>query len=133
MTTTLRTPSSTRGTNFEFDISALNPNQIKIISRNGTEFFYHLDALRDLYLWLKDIRNGEWVELGTKNENEIPNAGTVEEWARSESNPIGDFYGLTPRFRGRFATFVPPILEFMGFVEVEHNPNNNRMRALPVR
>jgi len=72
------------------------------------------------------------VELGTKNENEIPNARTVEEWARSESNPIGGFYGSTPRFRGRFATFVPPILEFMGFVEIEHNSSNNRIRALPV-
>lgn len=130
MTITLRTPSLT--SNFEFDISTLTLHQIRIISRNGTEFFYHLDAIRDLYLWLKDTRNGEWVELGTKNENETPNVGTVEEWARSRNNPIGDFYGLTPRFRGRFASFIPPILEFLGFAEVEHNPRNNRMRALPV-
>jgi hypothetical protein len=26
--------------------------------------------------------------------------------------------------------YVPPVLEVLGLAEVEHNPRNNRMRAL---
>ncbi len=26
--------------------------------------------------------------------------------------------------------YVPPVLEALGLVEVEHNPKNNRMRAV---
>jgi len=32
--------------------------------------------------------------------------------------------------RGRFGVYVPPLLEALGLAEVEHNPRNNRMRAL---
>jgi hypothetical protein len=31
--------------------------------------------------------------------------------------------------RGRFANYVPPVLEALGRAEVEHSPRNNRMRA----
>ena len=31
--------------------------------------------------------------------------------------------------RGRFAMYVPPVLEALGLAEVEHQPRNNRMRA----
>jgi len=36
----------------------------------------------------------------------------------------------TWRYRGRFANYVPPLMERLGLAEVEHNPRNNRMRAL---
>ena len=32
--------------------------------------------------------------------------------------------------RGRFGMYVPPLLEALGLAEVEHNPRNNRMRAI---
>ena len=32
-------------------------------------------------------------------------------------------------FRGRFANYVPPLLERLGLAEVEHGARNNRMRA----
>jgi hypothetical protein len=32
--------------------------------------------------------------------------------------------------RGRFAMYVPPLMEVLGLAEVEHNPKNNRMRAI---
>ena len=31
--------------------------------------------------------------------------------------------------RGRFANYVPPVMEHLGLAELEHNPRNNRMRA----
>lgn len=70
------------------------------------------------------------IDLGSRGEEEIPNPSTVEEWARSNTNPVGGFYGVTQGRKGRFASYVPSVLEYLGFVEVEHNSRNNRVRAL---
>jgi hypothetical protein len=32
-------------------------------------------------------------------------------------------------YRGRFAMYIPPLMEELGLAEVEHNARNNRMRA----
>jgi hypothetical protein len=53
----------------------------------------------------------------------------VEHWARSSKNPIGGWYGLKKGFKGRFAMYIPPLMEVLGLAEVEHNARNNRMRA----
>ena len=37
---------------------------------------------------------------------------------------------LPAGFRGRFAMYIPPLMEALGLVELEHNKRNNRMRAL---
>ena len=50
--------------------------------------------------------------------------------ARSETNPVGGWYGLRKGYRGRFGMYVPPLLEELGLAELEHNPRNNRMRAI---
>ena len=31
--------------------------------------------------------------------------------------------------RGRFANYVPPVMEVLGLAELEHSPRGNRMRA----
>jgi len=126
----LTTPSS-NGSQFTVNLNSKN-RTIDITSHAGNRFSFHLSAIRDLYLWLRDDCGGQWVLLGTKGEEETPNVGTVEEWARSPDNPIGDWYGLTAGRRGRFASFIPPILELLDLVELEHNAQNNRIRALPV-
>lgn len=51
--------------------------------------------------------------------------------SRSSANPIKGGYGLKKGLRGRFGMYVPPVLEAIGLAEVEHNPMNNRMRAIP--
>jgi hypothetical protein len=56
-------------------------------------------------------------------------AGTLEAWARDPKNPAGGWYGLKKGLRGRFAMYVPPVLEKLGLVELEHQPKNNRVRA----
>ena len=56
--------------------------------------------------------------------------GPVEAWARADTNPVGGCYGLRKGYRGRFANYVPPVLEGLGRAEVEHKPRNNRMRAV---
>jgi hypothetical protein len=63
------------------------------------------------------------------DENKVAKDGTLEAWARSETNPVGGWYGLRKGYRGRFALYVPPLLEHLGLVELEHNPRNNRVRG----
>ena len=45
------------------------------------------------------------------------------------THPVGGWSGLKKGLRGRFGTYVPPVLEALGLAEVEHNAKNNRMRA----
>ena len=56
--------------------------------------------------------------------------GSVEAWGRSSENPVGGWYGLRNGYRGRFAMYLPPLLEELGLAEVTHEARNNRMRAL---
>ena len=76
------------------------------------------------------VERGDWMLLGNADEQKEAKPGTVEAWARSADNPVGGWYGLRKGYRGRFATYVPPVLEHLGLAEVEHNPRNNRMRAV---
>jgi hypothetical protein len=92
-----------------------------------TQVRYHLRAIEDLHAML--AASGDWVALGSADEGKPVADGTVEAWARSETNPVGGYYGLKKGLRGRFANYVPPVLEALGLAEVEHNPRNNRMRA----
>jgi hypothetical protein len=92
-----------------------------------TTLKYHLRAIEDLHAMLAD--RGGWVELGAADEQKTAKAGTVEAWARDETNPAGGWYGLRKGYRGRFGMYVPPLLEHLGLVELEHNPRNNRVRA----
>ena len=88
---------------------------------------YHLRCLDDLHAMLK--RAGDWVELGSTDEQKAAKEGTVEAWGRSPGNPVKGWYGIRKGLRGRFAMYVPPVMEALGLAEVEHNPKNNRMRA----
>jgi hypothetical protein len=92
-----------------------------------TEVRYHLRCLDDLHAML--AAHGDWMPLGSADEQKPAAEGSVEAWARSPENPVGGWYGLKKGLRGRFANYVPPVLEVLGRAEVEHNPRNNRMRA----
>jgi hypothetical protein len=93
-----------------------------------TEVRYHLRCLEDLHAMLK--AHGDWMPLGSADEQKAAAAGTVEAWARSPDNPVGGWYGLKKGLRGRFANYVPPVMKALGLAEVEDKPRNNRMRAL---
>jgi hypothetical protein len=121
----LKTPSG------QSDIQAYrdegsDPPALVIIASN-TEVRYQLRALDDLHAMLK--AHGDWMALGTADEQKAAAEGTVEAWARSPKNPVGGWYGLKKGLRGRFGNYVPPVLEALSLAEVEHNARNNRMRA----
>jgi len=93
-----------------------------------TTLYYDFRAIKDLYQMLKD--HGDWMLLGSKDEKQETKEDTVEHWARSHKNPIGGWYGMRKGYRGRFAMYMPPLLERLGLADVEHNKRNNRMRAI---
>lgn len=89
---------------------------------------YQLRIVDDLHAMLRD--HGDWVELGSADEQKTAKDGTVESWGRSDTNPVGGWYGLKKGLRGRVGMYVPPLLEALGLAELEHNPRNNRIRGL---
>ena len=109
------------------DESADPPAVVCIVGT--TELRYHLSCIDDLHAML--AAHADWMLLGNADEQKPAADGTVEAWGRSSENPVGGWYGLKKGLRGRFANYVPPILERLGLAEVEHNARNNRMRARP--
>ena len=107
-------------------------------TRDGTEvivctvgksvLLYDARCIDDLAAMLR--AHGDWMPLGSADEQKDAKPGTVEAWGRSGDNPIGGWYGLKKGMRGRFGMYVPPLLEHLGLAEVEHEPRNNRMRAV---
>ena len=121
----LKTPSGSSEYTMHKD-EAADPPAI-VCQVGSTQLKYHLSAIEDLHAMLK--KAGDWVHLGSADEQKPAAEGTVEHWARSEDNPKGGWYGLKKGLRGRFGMYMPPLLEELGLAEVEHNPKNNRMRA----
>jgi hypothetical protein len=94
----------------------------------STTLRYRLQAIEDLHAWL--LQEGDWILLGVADENKDARAGTVEAWGRSPDNPVGGWYGLRKGYRGRFAMYLPPLLERLGLAEVTHDARNNRMLGI---
>jgi hypothetical protein len=122
----LKTPPGTSEYYIYRDESADPPALVCVVGK--TTLGYQLRAIEDLHAWLKEC--GDWVLLGAADEQKPAAPGTVEAWGRSETNPVGGWYGLKKGLRGRFGMYMPPLLEALGLAELEHNPRNNRMRAL---
>lgn len=122
---TLNTPSGQSAYTAYKDEAADPPALVVQVGK--TELRYHLRCLDDLHAMLKN--HGDWMPLGSADEQKPAAEGTVEAWARSPKNPVKGWYGLKKGLRGRFANYVPPLLELLGRAEVEHNAKNNRMRA----
>lgn len=92
-----------------------------------TVLHYKLRCIDDLHAMLKE--HGDWMELGSKDEQKPTKEGTVEEWGRSEANPVGGWYGLKKGLRGRFGMYIPPLMEALGLAEITHEKRNNKMKA----
>jgi len=88
-----------------------------------------LRAIEDLHAML--LAHGDWMPIGGTDEQKAAPAGSVEAWGRDPENPVGGWYGLKKGLRGRFGVYLPPLLEALGMVELEHNARNNRVRAVP--
>jgi len=121
----LKTPSLTSDYQAWRDEDAQPP---ALVCQVGTtRLSYQLRCLEDAVAMLK--ARGDWMELGNADEGKKVKDDTLEAWARSETNPVGGYYGLRKGYRGRFANYVTPVLERLGLVELEHMARGNRVRA----
>ena len=122
----LKTPPGTSEYTMYRDESSDPP--LLVCQVGSTRLTYKLRALDDLHAMLKG--HGDWMPLGAADEQKEPAAGSVEAWGRSESNPVGGWYGMRKGYRGRFGMYIPPLMEALGMAELTHDPKNNRMRAI---
>jgi hypothetical protein len=122
----LKTPPGTSEYKMYRDESSNPPALVCLVGT--TKLSYDLRCIEDLHAMLK--KQGDWILLGGADEQKPAAEGTVEAWARFAKNPVGGWYGLKKGLRGRFAVYVPPLMEVLGLAELEHNAKNNRMRAL---
>lgn len=122
----LKTPPGTSDYTMCKDEASDPPRLVCTVGK--TTLYYQLRCLDDLHAML--LEHGDWVELGAADEQKPAKDGTVESWGRSTSNPVGSRFGLKKGLRGRFGRYVPPLMEALGLAELEHNPRNNRMRAI---
>jgi hypothetical protein len=122
----LKTPPLT--SEYELYCDVRDGRSVLVCVVGKTVLLYDARAIDDLHAML--VERGEWVELGSADEQKPARDGTVEAWARSPDNPLGGWYGLKKGLRGRFGMYLPPLLEGLGKAEVEHHPRNNRMRAV---
>jgi len=122
----LKTPPGTSEFKIYRDPDASPPALVCQVG--STELRYHLRAIDDLHAMLK--ARGDWMPLGSADEQKPAPDGSVEAWGRATDNPVGGWYGLRKGYRGRFGMYLPPLLEELGLAEVEHNARNNRMRAI---
>jgi hypothetical protein len=99
-----------------------------VVQVGKTQLRYHLSCIEDLHRML--VAHGDWMALGNADEQKPALEGTVEAWGRSDKNPVGGWYGFKKGLRGRFGSYVPPVMEALGLAEVEHGARNNRMRAI---
>jgi hypothetical protein len=121
----LKTPPGT--SEFEAYRDAQADPPALVVQVGKTQLRYQLRCIDDLHAML--LKHGDWMPLGSADEQKPAAEGSVEAWGRAKSNPVGGWYGLKKGLRGRFGNYVPPVLEALGQAEVEHNARNNRMRA----
>ena len=121
----LQTPPLT--SEYTMHIDEKNGEQILVCTVGKTVLHYDYRCLEDLYAMLK--KHGDWMELGSADEQKPAKEGTVEYWGRSAKNPIGGWYGLKKGLRGRFGMYIPPLMEALGLADLTHNAKGNMMRA----
>ena len=121
----LKTPPLTSV--YTMHVDQKDGKDVLVCTVGKTVLFYNMDCLDDLYKMLK--KHGDWMELGSTDEQKPAKEGTVEAWGRSEQNPVGGWYGLKKGLRGRFGMYIPPLMETLGLAELTHEAKGNKMRA----
>jgi hypothetical protein len=122
----LKTPSMTSEYSIYNDVK--DGKEIIVCTVGSTILYYDFRCIDDLYRML--VKHGDWMELGSSDEQKLPKEGTVEAWGRSDTNPVGGWYGLKKGLRGRFGMYIPPLMEALGLAEVTHDAKGNSMRAI---
>ena len=86
----LKTPPGTSEFKAYRDGAADPPEVVVLVGK--TELRYQLRCLDDLHKMLK--AKGDWMPLGSTDEQKPAEEGTVEAWGRSSKNPVGGWYDI---------------------------------------
>jgi hypothetical protein len=121
----LKTPPGTA--EYTMHLDQIGGREVLVCTVGKTVLHYDARCIDDLHRMLE--AHGDWMELGSADEQKEAKAGTVEAWGRAPTNPVGGWYGLKKGLRGRFGMYLPPLLEALGLAEVTHEARGNRMRA----
>lgn len=121
----LKTPP--QSSEFTMYKSEKDGEEILVCTVGKTVLHYKFRCIVDLHEMLK--KHGDWMILGSADEQKEAKPDTIEYWGRSTDNPVGGWYGLKKGFRGRFGMYIPPLMEILGLAEVTHEARGNKMRA----
>ncbi len=121
----LKTPPLT--SEFTMHTDEKDGKEVLVCTVGKTVLLYDAQALDDLHKMLK--KHGDWMELGSADEQKPAKPDTVESWGRSAKNPIGGWYGLKKGLRGRFGMYIPPLMEKLGLAELTHEAKGNKIKA----
>lgn len=124
--TALKTPPLT--SDYTMHMDEKDGKDVLVCTVGKTVLLYDYRCLADLHAMLK--AHGDWMELGSADEQKPAKEGTVEAWGRSPKNPVGGWYGLKKGLRGRFGMYVPPLMEALGLAVLTHDAKGNKMKAL---
>ena len=122
----LQTPPGTAA--YSMHLATKDNQEILVCTVGKTVLHYDARCLDHLRAMLK--MHGDWMELGSADEQKPAKEGTVEAWGRSPDNPVGGFYGLKKGLRGRFGMYIPPLMEALGLAKLTHEPKGNKMRGI---
>lgn len=121
----LKTPPLT--SEYTMHVDQKDGKDVLVCTVGKTVLHYDIRILEDLHQMLK--AHGDWMELGSADEQMPTKEGTVEAWGRSANNPVGVWYGLKKGLRGRVGMYIPPLMEALGLAEVTHEAKGNKMRS----
>jgi hypothetical protein len=121
----LKTPPLT--SDYTMHTDEKDGKEVLVCTVGKTVLLYDIRCLEDLHAMLK--KHGDWMELGSADEQKPAKEGTVEAWGRSENNPVKGWYGLKKGLRGRFGMYIPPLMEKLELAEVTHDAKGNKMKA----
>jgi hypothetical protein len=122
----LKTPPGT--SEYSMHTDEKDGKEVLVCTVGKTVLLYDYRCLADLQAMLK--KHGDWMELGSADEQKSAKEGTVEAWGRSTKNPVGGWYGLKKGLRGRFGMYIPPLMEALGLAELTHEAKGNKMKAI---
>jgi hypothetical protein len=122
----LKTPPGTSA--YTMHVEEKDGAELLVCTVGKTVLHYQLRCVADLHAMLK--KHGDWMELGSADEQKPAKDGTVEAWGRSPKNPVKGWYGLKKGFRGRFGMYLPPLMEHLGLAELTHDAKGNTMKAV---
>lgn len=121
----LKTPPLT--SDYAMHVEEKEGKDILVCTVGKTVLHYDIRCIDDLHTMLK--KHGDWMELGSADEQKPAKDGTVEGWGRSPKNPVKGWYGLKKGLRGRFGMYIPPLMEKLGLAELTHDAKGNKMKA----